>query len=267
MNDCLNSQINSTIAARFGNATSYYHKYAKTQKQCATFLIKFLETQQFQIPTGTILEIGCGTGFLTQEIVKRFPNWQFLITDLSPQMLQFCQKNLDITAQQRDYLVFQQLDGENMAELPGSYVLILSNFVIQWFNNPFKSLQQLYDRLQPGGVLAFSFPHQASFPEWKQICQELGLPYTANPLPELNSLISSFIPTAKNLTFSTEWMSEYCDDAYDFFRHLKSIGATVNRSQKQLSGNQLRKLIATWNQKTNDQVKISYHAAFIILQK
>ena len=39
-----------------------------------------------------ILEVGCGTGILTEFLIKKYPNASFEITDISGSMLEECKK-------------------------------------------------------------------------------------------------------------------------------------------------------------------------------
>jgi malonyl-CoA O-methyltransferase len=259
--------IKQKIADRFGAAVTNYHGQAEIQKQCADYLLNLIGKKQARIPFQTILELGCGTGFLTQGLIEQFPQSSLEITDLSPEMVGFCQAHLHISEAQRSLIRFRSLDGECLENTTNLYNLIVSNFVIQWFQDPSKSLQALLDRLHPGGILAFSFPSSSSFPEWRKICEDLNFPLTVNPLPNFFDLLNSLMGKASDCQFYAEWMSSHYENAYDFFRYLKAIGADSSLSEQYVLPSQLRTLIRFWNETAPNPIEVSYHVVFVILQR
>jgi malonyl-CoA O-methyltransferase len=252
------------IAHQFGQATAAYHAQAQMQKACAKKLFTYLP-QPLMLPAGAILEIGCGTGFITQELIHRFPDRLLEITDLSPEMLQFCQANLQIPVRQKDLISFRQVDGEAIASsVP--YAMIVSGFAIQWFQDPLNSLRQWLSQLQPGGLLLISVPTRQSFPEWRQVCLDLDLPFTANPLPDVQDILA-LEQAVNTCRINEEKMSLNFENAADFFKSLKAIGAGVSQTGKQLSLPQMRKLIQSWNQHTNHQITVQFYVAFGAFQR
>jgi malonyl-CoA O-methyltransferase len=252
------ADVKQVIAHHFGRAAIQYQAQAQMQKDCAHQLWQCLPPS-VQLPPGPILEVGCGTGFITQHLIDRFPDRPLEITDLSLEMLQFCQAQLPATQQQRVH--FHVMDGEAIAPLQPC-ALIVSGFVIQWFTDPIQTLRHWLTHLVPGGVLLLSFPTYQSFPEWRQICLELNLPFTANPLPNPHQILDEV--GSVHLVEAIEQEIELSfGDAVAFFRSLKAIGAGVNRTGKQLSPQQMRHLIQYWNQKArldpaNDAIKIHF---------
>ena len=80
------SKVN--LAQHFGKAAPYYHHQAQVQRYAADRLLDWIETTQ--VLPGKILELGCGTGFLSQGLVQLFPQNDLEITDLAPGMVEFC---------------------------------------------------------------------------------------------------------------------------------------------------------------------------------
>lgn len=65
--------LNKQVAENFGRSVSDYHKQAEVQKEVADRLIASLEPWRDILPPGPILEVGCGTGFVTQGLVDLYP--------------------------------------------------------------------------------------------------------------------------------------------------------------------------------------------------
>lgn len=251
------------LAQRFGQAAAVYNAQAQMQKCCARQLINALP-DDLELPSGDILEIGCGTGFVTQQLIQRFPDRTLQITDLSAEMLQFCQAHLQIPAQQQ--ISFQQMDGEAIA-LSQPCAMIVSGFAIQWFQNPIQSLLNLFHQIQPCGYLLLSFPTDRSFPEWKQVCHSLHLPFTANLLPNAEAVMLAFQSEAKHCRKHEESVCLTFAGAADFFRSLKSIGAGLNQSGQQLSLTEMRQLIQHWDRQAGNSVTVHFQVCFLIIQR
>lgn len=243
--------IKTKIAIQFGRSPVTYHVQASLQKAGADRLLNLLDGRS--IPEGKILEIGCGTGFITQKLLNRFSDRSFVITDLADEMLHFCQENLDFS-QQKNSIEFQQLDGETL-DSDDRYALIVAGFVVQWFQS-ITSIQRLIDHLQPGGFLLMSYPSCDSFREWKAICQELGLPFTANPLPDPH-LLQQFDGVYQAETIRAKFAS-----AAEFFRSMKAIGAGFNTSGQQLTRSQMKQLIQAWDAQSLSEIEVSHHIVY-----
>ena len=253
--------LKTEIAIQFGRSSTHYHSQAALQKTCADRLLSLLDFHT--VPEGKILEIGCGTGFITQGLVDRFFNRSLEITDLSAQMLSFCQANLDVSELKKS-ISFRQLDGENLDE--DTYALIVAGFVVQWFQNPADGIQQLLKHLQPDGLLLISFPSGDSFAEWQAICQQLSLPFTANPLPD-PQLLQQIKIDGDRLHVETESIGTKFSSAADFFRSLKAIGAGINTTGKQLSRSQMKQLIQAWDRQSSGAIEVHHHVVYGLMQR
>ena len=259
-------QDKQTIAARFGRATEAYHAFATVQKQSAKQLISLAQSSK-TLPEGPILEIGCGTGFVTQELVRSFPHRSIEVTDLSSEMLQFCREHLQISPQQASLLSFHLLDGEVSNCNAQKYALIAGGFVLQWFRHPEKSILNLLDQLLPDGQLLLSFPTCHSFSEWRQVCQLLNLPFTANALPDAQALMQRIAQNNLQVTIKEASFYTVHNDAAQFFRELKAIGAGFSTTRKKLSVSQMKQLIQVWNQQSGDKIQVHHHIAFCSIQR
>ncbi|MBD2088742.1 methyltransferase domain-containing protein [Microcoleus sp. FACHB-1515] len=249
------NSIKAKIAIEFGRSPVTYHQQATLQKLYADRLFSLLDDRS--IPAGKILEIGCGTGFLTQKLVDRFGDRSILITDLSSEMLNFCQQNLDKTRLKAS-IEFRQLDGESLNSNE-QYALIAAGFVVQWFQS-IDSIQRLIDRLEPNGLLLVSYPSCESFPEWRSICQKLDLPFTVNPLPD-SQLLAQFGGVYRTETIATSFAS-----AADFFRSMKAIGAGFSTTGKQLTRSQMKRLIQAWDAQTGE-IEVSHHIVYGVIER
>ena len=63
------------VKFHFSKNASNYNQYANVQRNMKDTLIKFmLQNNKSTIKIKNILEIGCGTGYLTHALTETFPN-------------------------------------------------------------------------------------------------------------------------------------------------------------------------------------------------
>ncbi|ACB53497.1 hypothetical protein cce_4149 [Crocosphaera subtropica ATCC 51142] len=255
------------IANNFSKGVKNYLSHSEVQKECADKLLQIAQNYRDSIPEGSILEIGCGTGFVTQGLMKQFPKHFLDIIDISDEMLKFCEKNLQISEQQKKLIQFRQRDGETINTDSNSYSAIVSSFTIQWFQDIINSLNRLINTLQHQGLLLIAFPNDKSFPEWKKMCYELNLPFTRNELPNTIELIQKLsIPSHKIYLYEEQVSMKY-KNATDFFRSLKMIGAGCNLKQDKLSNWQMKELINHWNHNCYpNKIQATYDVTFLGIQ-
>ncbi len=138
----------SAIEKSFSRAADTYDRYAVIQKQASRILLNWLPGYDFR----NILEIGCGTGFLTRLLHKAFPLSSITAIDLSSDMLRLASQKLPSRR-----VVFSQADAQRLpGYLKGPFDLIVSSGAFQWFDRPEKTLCQLLTRLDEKGLLAFA---------------------------------------------------------------------------------------------------------------
>jgi malonyl-CoA O-methyltransferase len=254
------------IADNFSKGVNNYFCHSQVQKKCAEKLLKMLQNHTYSLPNGSILEIGCGTGFVTQGLIKQFPNRFLDILDISPEMLKYCQKNLEISDLQREFIQFRTMDGEKIKADKNTYAAIVSSFTVQWFQDIVNSLNRLIKTIKPEGILLVAFPNDKSFPEWKNVCQELNLPFTRNQLPNTIDLVKKLpIQTTKTYVKEEKITMNY-NNAADFFRSLKIIGAGLNLRQEKLSNSEMKQLINYWNNHCYpNNIEVTYDVTFLMI--
>ncbi|HKJ32043.1 MAG TPA: methyltransferase [Balneolales bacterium] len=258
--------LKNQIKDNFSTHTSMYDEFANIQKLAAEKMIASLQPWMDIIPHGPILEIGCGTGFVTELMLQLFPNRDIFVTDASYEMVKVCEQKMYEKELVTDRVKFGVLDGDELKETQ-KYALIISGFTAQWFKDAMLASYAMVDALKPGGLLLFSFPGDHSFSQWKAMCQDLDYPYTGNKLPEEDRLVVQLSMKPGFVDSFSEIVPERYDSVPDFFRSLKKIGAGTPTNDKQLSNAQMRKLINYWTQKYPDIVEVDYQLVYIAFQK
>ncbi|MVO98380.1 methyltransferase domain-containing protein [Paenibacillus lutrae] len=163
------SAANNTVARRFDrSAEGPYDVHARVQSVMAKRLADSvtLMTDKSDMGELRILEIGCGTGSLTEILNEKWPCSCITAVDVSPAMIKAAERRMLRTAgddslrsgSRRDSLRFVQADIEMWTKHApaGSFDLILSNACFQWLRDPAATLRYLQRLLSPGGLLAFA---------------------------------------------------------------------------------------------------------------
>lgn len=116
-----------------------YHSEAEVQKQTAKQLIAKLSETRANYER--VLELGCGSGILTNEISRNLYVNELFLNDLS-----------DVSNIVRADAEFIIGDAENI-DYPGLLDLVISNAVIQWFEDLEQHFEKVAEALTEGEFL------------------------------------------------------------------------------------------------------------------
>ncbi len=106
-----------------------------------------------------ILELGRGTGYITEKLVHLFPNAQITAIDFAESMIAVAKQRRHV-----DEVTFRCEDIEKLI-LDDFYDVIISNATFQWLNDLQVSLVKLYKHLAGEGILLFSTFGNRTFQE------------------------------------------------------------------------------------------------------
>lgn len=197
---------NRAIARRFGAAVGAYDAHAHLQGRVAENLAAHLPARGVR----RVLEVGCGTGFLTGHLLDAYGAGEFLITDLAPEMVAECRKKLANRSQMR--CRFAVMDGE-APDCGGAFDLIATAMTLQWFADPLVGLARLQALLTPEGELFYATLGPESFGEWRAALAGEGLAEGVVAMPALPGV------------FHEEREVVAYEEGKDFLGHMRAIGA------------------------------------------
>lgn len=204
------------IGRRFKNSLLTYNDAAIVQRRMAQSLCTLLSdvVGRDGACMGDVLELGCGTGLLTQAFAGRF-SWQSLkLMDLVPEHAA-CHAGWPRAH-------FSTVDLNDCASYPACD-LILAGAVFQWITDLETLFGRLACALREGGRLAFSTFAPGNLEEIASITQH-GLPYPT--CEELMHLLHR--AGLRCETSHAETQREYFDSPQAVLRHLKATGVTAN---------------------------------------
>jgi malonyl-CoA O-methyltransferase len=209
------------VAGRFNRSATFYDAHCHVQRRMADRLIKRLDG--LAAPR-RILELGCGTGYLTELLAGRFPEAKILAVDFAGKMVDRARRRL-----RRPGVELQVADAEAANLGTSAYDLVISNATIQWFDDPASTTAALAAALCPGGRMLHSTFGPATFVELREALAGLTGDPTAVGLPlrgpeEWEALLSA-AGLSEVAGVSRPEVFRY-PSARDFLLELQATGAT-----------------------------------------
>ena len=242
-----------------------FRQHSKIEYDSAKRLAESLKPWRFSVPKGPILEVGAGTGHLTQHLADLFPKRSFHVADKSPQMLQIAEDNL--RTDEASKLSFSIFDPEQDNIKPQHYALISGNYVAHQFTNPALTLERLALGLKLDGYMILSFPGEDSFGEWRSTCLDLGIPYTAKPMPETEPTVIHLSMGPVQVDFYEDQSKGYFQDFNSFLSHMKAGGFDVEKNDRKLSTKEISLLDENWAAKENGALAFTFHNVFLAIKR
>ena len=137
------------VRAAFERAADTYDASAVLQREIADRLLERLDLIKRR--PALILDIGCGTGYCTKALQRRYRLARVLGIDIAEAMAQRARRKAGWLSRSR----FVCGDAEILPLADASADMIFSNLTLQWCN-PNTVFQEFARLLRPGGVLMFT---------------------------------------------------------------------------------------------------------------
>ena len=235
--DAIQRQFNRSAAGSYDN-------HAAVQRMMAERLSQSIDgwLSEGHLLWRDILEIGCGTGALTEILVNKWPDSTITALDIAPMMIKAAQHRiLSDPAYRLDCcpVRFLQEDIELWAAAApaASFDLIVSNACFQWLRDPQQTARQLRRLLRPGGLLVFTTFGPDTFCELHQAFDEV---YRSSGMDSQRHGLSfqtinqwqSILEEAGFSTIRTERavQTETYASARDFLLAVKAMGASTSEA-------------------------------------
>lgn len=169
-----------------------------------------------------ILELGCGTGRLTKELLEAFPDARVIAVDISTDMVAYA-------AQRVSQACFIADDAERFVlSCNERFDLVIANAAFQWFQQMERTLGRIKALLTVDGLLAASTFGEDTFTElyqsFRSAYAELGRP-AADHIVNMRPAVwwRETLPHAE--IHESRYLREF-PDTFSFLRSVQEAGAT-----------------------------------------
>ncbi len=221
MNAFAQQSLNERIAQRFGSAAAHYDEQALAQRQSAQQLIAN------QSLHGRVLDVGCGTGWLTRHIADHHPVDHIVALDIAAPMLQ-------VDALQHPLILPIQADAAQLSFQNNSFDCVVSNFALQWLSSPSQFATELQRVLASEGQFCLAIPVDGTLQELNQAWATIDQSRHTNSFFSAQIWLKALM--AAGLTITNHQQSafyQYYDSAKALLKSLKTIGANELQQHRQ----------------------------------
>ena len=220
------------VRRHFSTRASSYDRHAAVQKEVVEKLVTLLDATG--PPTGQVLEVGAGTGMLSERLMAGWPGVRPLLSDLAHDMNKIARRRLgELTAVDADCraLPFRS----------ETFALVCSSSVYQWIEELSLAFAESARVLSPGGRFAFALFGQGTLCELQESYRYANRQIGREPLhlhvfPDPDQIRRALAEAGfGEISLHLEDRIEYHAEVADLLRGIKGIGA-ANASPLRPSG-------------------------------
>jgi len=246
------------ILNRFSKAQATYDANALAQREIASRLSELIFNSILtNYQCKSLLEIGCGTGLLTRILLSRFDFEKVRLNDISDAFAPF----FSDLKEQYDYRFYAE-DAEK-ADFSGTYDLIASSSVFQWFDDVPAFLEKIKKHLLPDGLFAFSTFGQENVKEVKALTGNGLVYFSQKEWIEMLSVHFEILKTEESL------MEILLDSPKEVLKHLKQTGVNAFKHEKKIwTPTKMSWFDAAYRNlfSIGEQVTLTYHPLYFIVR-
>lgn len=204
------------IARSFGLAATTYDSAAHFQRWVGDSLIAKIP----EFSPQTVVDLGCGTGYFSEDLDSKFAQAHYIGLDLSEDMVNFAKSN------HSSAFTWVTGDADSLPFKANSIDLIFSSLAIQWCSNLPLLMKEIKRVLSPNGRFVFSSLVDGSLKELKAAWAEVDDKQHVNDFFVKQDYQQAVLESGLGIYLLTEETKvlEYQKLA-DLMRELKKLGA------------------------------------------
>jgi len=232
------------VGRSFGKSSGTYDDHAVLQREVGDRLVGHLEFSK--IAPARILDIGCGTGYVTRLLHKRFPKSHLTAMDIAHGMLHSARSQQPRRMPWAGRTIYTQGDAARLPFADASFDLVASNLAMQWVKEPELMLAEMRRVLAPGGLMLLSTFGRRTLGELRQSLAGFSHQHAALvlPFPDVTSLGDALMKLPIELPVTdTDIFTLTYPDPMALVRELKGLGASSSAIANRPAGLYGRRLL------------------------
>ncbi len=248
------------VQQSFAAASATYDGVAVLQGAVGKVLLATIDNES---PTGTLLDLGCGTGFLTLGLLDSARS--IIALDIAVPMLKVTQSKLA----DKDSVSSVCADAEQLPFVKHSVDGVFSNLALQWCINLEVVFADIKRTLRPGGALIFSTFGPQTLQELKTAWAKVDEHSHVNDFYSEQQL-QDFLRQAgfEEIKIETRLYQSSYSSVLALMKELKQIGAhnvIEGRNKKITTKTALQCMIAAYEQhQTGEQITATFEVIMVI---
>jgi len=205
------------VQRSFSKSSGQYDEYSQLHRSIANELFLYIPKKLNPLK---VLDIGCGTGYLTGQLKTRWPRARIVGLDFSPGMIEKAQS----TYQGIDWIL---ADNASLPFVDHQFDVVVSNLSYQWVEDLVKAFAEVRRVLAPGAVFAATIFGQHTCSELLDLLQEV-VGIKTKKLPSQAAIQEAIDHNGfKNVGIHTAKNKIEFDNLYALLAWLKNIGANA----------------------------------------
>lgn len=250
------------IKQSFSTASVTYDNVAGLQRTVGKELLQSIDAAKL---SGTLLDLGCGTGFLTGELLAHSYHETTIALDIALSMLQTTQGKL---VDQRD-IIYVCADAEQLPLAGQSIDSVFSNLALQWCRNLGAVFTGIKQALKSDGQLVFSTFGPQTLHELKSAWAAVDNYNHVNAFYS-EAQLKHFLQQAgfKHIQIKTKFYTPRYDSVWTLMQELKHLGANhviAGRNKKITTKTAMQQMIAAYEKhRVRDQIPATFEVISVI---
>lgn len=241
----------------FAQAAEHYDEAAALQREVADRLLERLEL--VKLSPRRILDLGCGTGRVTQGLLSRYKKAKVVALDIAFPMARQTRKHGGWFRAPSAVCA----DAERLPFADNSFDLLISNLMLQWCQNLDETFAEFQRVLAPGGLLLFTSFGPDTLKELRISWATVDDYTHVNAFMDMHDVGDAMLRAGlAEPVMDVERMTVTYDDVRSLMRDLKQIGAhnvTAGRCRNLMGKQKLEQVIKAYEQfRLNGRLPASY---------
>jgi malonyl-CoA O-methyltransferase len=252
----MNKQL---VKTRFEKCLDTYELQADVQHQSAQILAEKAAAYLYE-ECSSLFEIGCGTGFLTRELLSKISIKNLFLNDIVDLSSRLCHITGEID--QKTVVSYIKGDAEKI-NFPVEVQAVLSGSVLQWMVDLPQFFKKVENALQSNGLFLFNTFGPDNFIEIKNLLG-IGLAY-----PHKTALNEMLYSSFEIMEMWEETHIRYFDSPRDVLRHFQKTGVTASVGSFCWTKDSLANFENLYVQhySCNDKIKLTWHVYYYVCKK